>query len=84
MLRGAYGTPPLDTIRSLRSFGGLPTVAIEDADAVAVALDLASGGMDFADAPHPSRSGHCEALATFDRQFVRTARDAGHANVRKA
>jgi predicted nucleic acid-binding protein len=81
VLRSAYGRPAADVARALRDFAGLPTVSIEDAGAVA--LDLAAAGMDLADALHLSRSGHCEAFATFDRRLVKAARDAGRASVRE-
>jgi len=84
VLRSAYGYRAADVIAALRAFAGLPTVSIDDADTVAAALDLASGGMDFADAMHLSRSSHCEGFATFDRRFVKAARDAGHGTVREA
>ena len=84
VLRGAYGYRTTDVIRALSAFAGLPMVSMEDAAAVAAALDLAAKGMDFADALHLSRSGHCEGFATFDRRFVRAARDAGHVTVREA
>ena len=47
-------------------------------------LDLVGRGMDFADALHLMRSGHCEGFATFDRRLAKAARDAGHAAVREA
>jgi predicted nucleic acid-binding protein len=84
VLRSAYGYDATDALRALRAFGGLPTVSIEDAGAVAAALDLAGTGMDFADALHLSRSSRCEAFAAFDRGFVKAAREAGHATVREA
>jgi predicted nucleic-acid-binding protein len=84
VLRSAYGYSASDVTRALRAFAGLPTVSIEDAAAVAAALELATAGMDFADALHLSRSGHCEAFATFDRWLAKAARDAGHAAVREA
>ena len=71
VLRSAYGADPAEVIAALRAFGGLPTVTIEDAGAVADALDLAARGADLADALHLSRAGHCEGFATFDRRFVK-------------
>jgi hypothetical protein len=40
--------------------------------------------MDFADALHLGRSGHCDGFATFDRRLVTSATDAGIAAVRSA
>jgi predicted nucleic-acid-binding protein len=84
VLRSAYGYGATDVIRALRAFAGLPTVSIEDADAVAAALDHAAFGMDFADALHLGRSGHCEGFVTFDRRLVKAAADVGNSAVREA
>lgn len=84
VLRSAYDYSPTEVIHALRAFGGLPTVSIEDADAVAAALDLATLGMDFADALHLGRSAHCDAFVTFDRRLIKTAADAGNTAVRDA
>lgn len=84
VLRSAYDVDRTDVVAALRAFGGLPTVSIEDADKVAVALDLATAGMDFADALHLSRSGHCDGFLTFDRRLTKTAAEAGQTAVRDA
>ncbi|WP_441234834.1 type II toxin-antitoxin system VapC family toxin [Bradyrhizobium sp. 930_D9_N1_4] len=84
VLRSAYAYPAADVVRALRGFAGLPTVTVEDGAMVAAALDLAATGMDFADALHLTRSGHCEAFVTFDRKLVRAAKAAGHEGVREA
>jgi predicted nucleic-acid-binding protein len=84
VLRSAYDYDRTDVVRALRAFGGLPTVSIEDADKVAAALDLATFGMDFADALHLGRSGHCDGFLTFDRRLTKTATDAVHTAVRDA
>ncbi|WP_297974483.1 type II toxin-antitoxin system VapC family toxin, partial [uncultured Amaricoccus sp.] len=84
VLRSVRGGATASVIEALRAFGGLPTVTIEDGDSVAVALDLAAGGMDFADALHLSRTRHCEAFATFDRRLAKVARRAGYPAVRDA
>jgi len=84
VLRSAYGYRAADVVHALRAFAGLPTVMVEDGAMVAAALDLAERGMDFADALHLTRSGHCEAFVTFDRKLVKAARQAGHEGVREA
>ena len=84
VLRSAYGDSTADVARAVRAFAGLPTVTVEDEAVVAVALDLAENGMDFADALHLGKSAHCEGLATFDRKFVKAARVAGYEGVREA
>lgn len=84
VLRSAYGYDRADVILALRAFGGLSTVSVEDADKAAAALDLAAGGMDFADALHLARSGHCDGFATFDRRLMKAAADAGQSTVIEA
>lgn len=84
VLRSAYGYQAADIVRALRAFAGLPTVTVEDGATVAAALDLAERAMDFADALHLTRSGHCDAFVTFDRKLVKAAKAAGHAGVREA
>lgn len=77
VLRGVYRYSSSDICSVLRKFTGLPTVVTEDHPGVAQALDLAEGGMDFADALHLSSSTDCERFTTFDRDFVKRAKQAG-------
>jgi predicted nucleic-acid-binding protein len=84
VLRSAYGHRATDVIHALRAFAGLPTVSIEDTNAVATALDLAALGMDFTDALHVSRSSHCDGFVTFDRRLLKAAGDVGNSAVREA
>lgn len=84
VLRSTYGFRPPDVARALRGFGGLPTVTVEDGGIVAVALDLAEKGMDFADALHLGRTEHCDGFATFDRKFAKAAKAAGYEGVLEA
>jgi predicted nucleic acid-binding protein len=77
VLRSAYGYGVSEVVRALRAFGGLPSVAVEDAADVAAALDRTERGMDFADALHLGRSEHCEAFASFDRKLIKSAQAAG-------
>jgi len=84
VLRSAYGYGAADVARALRAFAGLPTVTIEDAPAVATALDLAEKGVDFADALHLAKSAHCDGFASFDRRLVKAARAAGYETARDA
>ncbi|WP_298240038.1 type II toxin-antitoxin system VapC family toxin [uncultured Bradyrhizobium sp.] len=83
VLRSAYGYQAADIVHALRVFAGLPTVTVEDGVMVAAALDLAERGMDFADALHVTRSGHCEAFVTFDRKLVTAAKRARREGVRE-
>lgn len=84
VLRSAYAYQAADVARALRIFAGLPTVTVEDGAMVAAALDLAQTGMDFADALHLTRTGHCEGVVTFDRKLIRAAKAAGYQGVRDA
>lgn len=76
VLRSRYGLAGKEAVESLRRFAGLRNVSVESAKLVAEAFDRAEGGMDFADALHLGATGDCEAMLTFDRQFIRMAGDA--------
>lgn len=84
VLRSAYAYQAADVARALRVFAGLPTATVEDGAMVAAALDRAEKGMDFADALHLTRTGHCEGFVTFDRKLVKAAKAAGYQGVRDA
>ncbi|MDG4880514.1 type II toxin-antitoxin system VapC family toxin [Mesorhizobium sp. WSM4884] len=84
VLRSAYGYGQTEIVSALRAFCGLSTVEMEEAAIVSSALDLTSAGMDFADALHLGKSGHCAGFATFDRKLVKAARVAGHGGVQEA
>jgi predicted nucleic-acid-binding protein len=63
--------------RILEQLGGfirLPTVTMEHPMRVSKSLAWAVAGMDFADALHLAAAEDCEALVTFDRDFVKAAR----------
>lgn len=74
VLRAGYGFGASDIASALRGLAGLAQVTIEDAVAVAVALDWMNSGMDFADALHLARSEHCSAFVTFDRRLAGKAK----------
>lgn len=84
VLRSVYEYQPGDVCRALRAFAGLPGMTIEDEALVAAALDRVECGMDFADALHLGKAGHCKAMVTFDRKFIKAARAAGVETVREA
>nr|WP_155936593.1 type II toxin-antitoxin system VapC family toxin [Mesorhizobium ciceri] len=84
VLRSAYGYAAPDIVHALRTFGGLPTVEVEDSAVVSSALDLAKKGMDLADALHLRKSAHCVGFATFDRNFLKAAKTAGYDSVQEA
>ena len=81
VLRSVYGFTAGEVAAALRAFSGLPGVSVENPVLLAQALDLAEKGMDFADALHLGAAVRCEAMLTFDRQFIESAR---HASVRVA
>lgn len=83
VLRSVYGFAPTQVSDALRAFAGLPRVTVENPPLLAQALDCAEQGMDFADALHLAAAGECEAIVTFDRKFIRTARSTGWENIRE-
>ncbi len=76
VLRRTYGMGRSEVAQALRAFGGLPGVILEHPERTAEALDRAESGMDFADALHLGAARACDALLTFDRKFIRRARDS--------
>lgn len=84
VLRSVYAYQPGDVCRALRAFAGLPGVSVEDEALVATALDRVERSMDFADALHLGKAGHCEAMVTFDRKFIKAAKAVGVETVREA
>lgn len=81
VLRSIYRFTSTEIVDAFRTFAGMPTVTIEDADIVSTALELLLQGMDFADALHLLKTRHCEGFTTFDRKFVKLAQKAGFENV---
>lgn len=84
VLRSIYHFPRAQIIHAFSIFAGMPTVTIEDASAVAKALDLFARGMDFADALHLTKAQHCEKFVSFDRKFIKAAQAAGYRTVQEA
>ncbi|WP_372731109.1 type II toxin-antitoxin system VapC family toxin [Novosphingobium sp.] len=70
VLRAAYGFGANDIAAAIRNLAGLSQVTVEEAGAVAQALDWTAKGMDFADALHLARSAHCSEFVTFDRKLA--------------
>ena len=77
VLRAAYGFDRKATMAALRGLAGLPTVRVEDAPAVAQALEWFAAGMDFADALRVASSGEAAKFMTFDRKLAGRAARAG-------
>ena len=76
VLRSFYGFTAGKVAAALRAFSGLPGVLVENPVLLTQALDLAEKGMDFADALHLGAAVRCEAMLTFDRQFIESVRHA--------
>lgn len=75
VLRSVYGFSGNDVASALRAFAGLPSIEVESPALLAEALDRMETGMDFADALHLGAAERCEAMLTFDRDFIEAARD---------
>ena len=75
VLRSVYGFAGGEVAAALRAFAGLPGVSVDEPVLLAEALDRVEKGMDFADALHLGAAAHCEAMLTFDRRFIETARN---------
>lgn len=74
ILRSVYHYSPARVTEALRVIVGLPTVLVEDALAVAKALDWSEEGLDFADALHLASAGAADGFATFDRELAKQAK----------
>lgn len=62
-----YGLDAVTVAERVRSIAGLPRVRVEQAEALALALDWYEAGMDFADALHLALAGKDCGLATLDK-----------------
>lgn len=74
VLRAGYGFAPAEIAKGLRGLFGLPAIKLEEPVEVGLALDWMAAGMDFADALHVARSGHCSSFLSFDRNLVKRAK----------
>lgn len=77
VLRSLYGYEESEIADAFGKLLGLQNVRVEDEAAVAAALALTAGGLDFADALHLSSRPAGSKFVSFDRAFVRRARRAG-------
>lgn len=75
VLRSVYGFSGVDVASALRAFAGLPAIELESPTLLAEALDRMEKGMDFADALHLGAAAGCEAMLSFDRDFIEAAQD---------
>ena len=74
VLRSIYGFSGPEVANALRALAGLPNVRVESPAMLAEALGRAENGMDFADALHLGAAARCEAMLTFDRRFIESAK----------
>jgi len=74
VMRGFYGLPPKEISRVLRALASIEHIALEDRDAVLVAVDAFDKGLDFADALHMARSSRASGFATFDQRLAKRAK----------
>jgi predicted nucleic-acid-binding protein len=81
VLRYSYELPSSAVLAAFRKLLGLPQVAAEDATAIARALELYEGGMDFADALHLASARDTTAFATFDTRLAKRAGREGAVRV---
>jgi predicted nucleic-acid-binding protein len=71
VLRAGYDFEPAQIAGALRGLAGLPGMSVEEPAQLTLALEWMEGGMDFADALHLARSGHCVDFLTFDRKLAK-------------
>jgi predicted nucleic acid-binding protein len=67
LLVSVYELAAADAAQALRGLLGLPNVHVEDAVAVAAALDATGAGIELADALHLTRATAESVFVTFDR-----------------
>ena len=77
VLRSNFGLKRDAIVHALRQLAALDGVYVEDATRLFRALDLASDGLDFADALHLTGSTGCAAFISFDRPLARRAAALG-------
>jgi len=76
VLRARYKKTPTELLQFFRALLETDNTVIEAAEEVGNALDWYAQGADFADALHLAACGTA-VMHTFDRDFCKTARDAG-------
>jgi len=74
VMRGFYELPVRDISRVLRALTSIEHIALEDRDAVLVAVDAFDKGLDFSDALHLARSSRASGFATFDQRLAKRAK----------
>ncbi len=74
VLESVYELNTVQAARALRGLLGLPNVRVEDASAVATALEATGKGLELADALHLQQAPQDVEFATFDRGFAKAGR----------
>jgi predicted nucleic-acid-binding protein len=77
VLRGAYDLAAPVIRAVFERLMAVPSVTLEDAPAVARALNWYAAGMDFADALHLASSAPSAGFTTFDRTLAKRAKKLG-------
>ncbi len=83
VLRYAYRFKPTEIMNAFESLFGLSNVQLQDPIGVADAIEWHRNGVDFADAIHLAQSKDAEALVTFDKKFIKSARKNAAVAVRE-
>jgi predicted nucleic-acid-binding protein len=73
VLRSTYKYARGEVLSALRAFVSLTNAEVEDAAAVAQAIDWYEQGLDFADSLHIASAGHQSTFASFDAALQRAA-----------
>jgi len=71
VLESVYDLSAGEVASALRGLLGLPDVRVEDASAVAAALDAPAKGLELADALHLLRAPEGAEFVTFDRALAK-------------
>jgi predicted nucleic-acid-binding protein len=74
VLESVYELSATETAKALRGLLGLPNVRVEDAGAVAAALEAAGRGLELADALHLARVPDDSVFVTFDRSLAKAGK----------
>jgi predicted nucleic-acid-binding protein len=77
VLRSGYGQSRTTIVAAIETILATANVEVEDAAAVARAVDWLRRGMDFADALHLASSRHADAFVSFDVAMRRRASTLG-------
>ena len=84
VLRFAYHLSPLEINNAFTALLGLPNVMADNPMQLIQTLKMHKDGFDFADALHLAKSQpHASNFLTFDKQFIKIAKDKGNYKVRK-